>query len=276
VLSRGPGQSRFTLALLVVISISVIALDLLGVGPTGLVRDGVNGVLSPVRGVGNAIFGNHDSDEVQRLQERIDELEGNEIEAINYLAELRRLQAAIGVLPDSDIPFVPATIISRDVGNFDQTIEIDQGADAGIEVNMPVRVGDGLVGVIDSVTFNSSRIRLITDSTLNVGVRHTSGDIGIAHGQGEGQPLVVQNAFDSTTAVAEGDVFVTDGPDGSNFPPNIPVGTAIRIEAADNPLEQQVFIEPSASLDGLSHVAVLLFTPTQAGPADDDEDPAAG
>ena len=80
------------IAVLAVISITIIAVDLLGIGPVDIVRDGVNGALSPVRAVGNAVFGNHDSDEVAALRERIAELEGAEIEAANYQAELRRLQ----------------------------------------------------------------------------------------------------------------------------------------------------------------------------------------
>jgi rod shape-determining protein MreC len=259
------------LAALAVISITVIALDLLGVGPVGLVRDGVNGVLSPVRGVGNAVFGNHDSDEVAALRERIAELEGAEIEAANYQAELRRLQASLGQDLPPDIPAVSATIISSHVGNFDDAIEIDEGADAGIEVNMPVVAGPNLVGIVDSVTFNSARILLISNPAVNVGVKHApSGEVGIAHGQGEGEPLVIDNGFDSTTEVAEDDEFVTDGPNGSNFPPDLPVGRAVQIGAADTPLEQHVFIEPVADLSTLSEVAVLLFTPSQAGGAGDD------
>jgi rod shape-determining protein MreC len=272
--ARGPGQSRFTLAVLVVISITVIALDLLGVGPLGLVRDGVNGALSPVRAVSNAIFGNHDSDEVAALKERVAELEGAEIEAANYQAELRRLQASLGIEVPEGVTPVPATIISSEIGNFENAIEIDQGADQGIEVNMPVVSGGNLVGIVDSVTFNSARILLITDPSVSVGVRHPSGEVGIAHGQGDGQPLVVEDGFDVAQGVADGDPFVTDGPAGSHYPPGLPVGFAVSIEAADTPLEQQVFIDPVADLGTLSQVAVLLYTPSEAGSSEDDEEQA--
>ena len=159
-----------------------------------------------------------------------------------------------------------ANVISEAVSNFDRTIEIDKGADAGIEVDMPVQTEAGLVGVVDSVTFTSARIRLITDTTVNVGVRHAeSGDVGIAHGQGEGKPLFIESAFDAGTEVADDDVFVTAGPDGSNFPPGVPVGRAVQVRGAANPLEQEVFIDPYADLDRLTQVGVLLFTPSVAG-----------
>jgi rod shape-determining protein MreC len=275
VLSRGPGQSRFTLAFLMVVSISVIALDLLGVGPLGLVRDVTNGLLSPVRAVGDALFGGDDDSEVAQLERRIAELEGTEAEAANYLAELRRLQEELGVVPPTESPTVGANVISQAVGNFDPTIEIDEGANAGIEVNMPVVAENGLVGVVDQVTFTSARIRLITDPEVAVGVVHVqSQDAGVANGQGEGAPLLVSSAFGAGTTVGNGDRFATSGTDGSHFPPNVPVGEAVRVRRASNPLEQEVFIEPYADLENLSQVAVILFTPTQAGGGDDAEEEA--
>ena len=86
---------------------------------------------------------------------------------------------------------------------------------------------------------------------------------------------MIDNGFDSSNEVAEGDPFVTDGPSGSNFPPGLPVGNAVRIEAADTPLEQHVFIEPVADLDTLSQVAVLLFTPSRATAEADEGDESA-
>jgi rod shape-determining protein MreC len=268
VLSRGPGQSRFTLAVLVVISLTVLAVDLLGGGPVDALRRGVSGLLSPVRAVGDALFGGDDDGEVARLEARIAELEGTEAQLANVQAELARLQEELGVLPGSDIESVAAEVVGRPVSNFDRTIEINQGANRGIQPGMAVRTGAGLVGVVDSVSFNSARVELITDTDLQVGVRHSpSGDLGIAHGQGEGEPLLIDNAFDVSTEVGEGDVFVTSGLEGSSFPPNIPVGTARAVHPASNPLEQQVEIEPLADVDSTTHVAVLLFTPTAAGAA---------
>jgi rod shape-determining protein MreC len=263
VFSRGPGQSRFTLAVLVVLSVSVLVVDVLGIAPLGAVEGLARGVTSPFRAVGDAVFGDDDSAEVARLRERVAELEGAEAAAANALAELARLQESLGFEPPADIPHVAASVTSGDIANFDPTIEIDRGADAGIEVDMPVRTGAGLVGVVDSVTFTSARVRLITDSTVNVGVKHSaSGDSAVAHGQGEGQSLIIEDAFEAGTPVADGDVFVTAGTEGSNFPPDIPVGGAVETRGAANPLEQEVFIVPYAELGRLTEVAVVLFTPT--------------
>ena len=261
--SRGQGQSRFTLAVLVVISVTILAVDLLGIGPLGLVRDTASGVLSPVRAIGDGLFGRDDSAEVERLRDRVAELEGAEAAAANAEAELRRLREAYGIDLPANIDAVAAEVISEGVSNFEQSIEIDKGADAGLEVDMPVVTGAGLVGVVESVTFTSARIRLVTDSSVNVGVRHVdSGDVAVAHGQGVDQPLFVENAFEAATEVADDDLFVTAGRQGSNFPPDIPVGHAIQVRGAANPLEREVFLRPSADLGRLNQVTVLLYRPT--------------
>ena len=141
-LSRGQGQSRFTLAVLVVISVTILAVDLLGHRPRRPRPDTVSGVLSPVRAIGDGLFGRDDSAEVERLRNRIAELEGVEARAANAEAELRRLQEQLGLdSPPEGLEVVAANVISEAVANFDRTIEIDKGADAGIEVDMPVQTG---------------------------------------------------------------------------------------------------------------------------------------
>lgn len=265
-LSRGPGGSRFTLAVLAGISITILAVDLLGVGPVGLLQDVARGATSPFRAVGDAVFGDDDSAEVARLRARVAELEGSEAALANAEAELARLQDQLGLAPAEDVETVAANVIGEEISNFDRTLEIDKGADAGIEVGMPVRTRAGLVGVVDSVTFNSARIRLVSDPDLNVGVRHSaSGDLAIVRGQGEGEPLLIDNAFEAATEVAEGDVIVTSGLEGSAFPPDIPVGRVVQVNRADNPLERRVVVEPYADLARLTQVAVVLFTPTSPG-----------
>ena len=69
--------------------------------------------------------------------------------------------------------------------------------------------------------------------------------------------------------MADDDVFVTAGPDGSNFPPGVAVGRAVQVRGAANPLEQEVFVEPCADLGRLTQVAVMLFTPTTAASPED-------
>ena len=59
-----------------------------------------------------------------------------------------------------------AKVVSGAIANFDDTIEIDKGSDAGIKVDMPVIAGTGLVGTVVQVSADRSVVRLITDTSF--------------------------------------------------------------------------------------------------------------
>lgn len=261
-LPRGSGGSRLTVTILAVISISVLALDLSGTGPLESVRNGFLGVLGPFRSVGESVFGEDESDELARLRAENDRLVGMEARAANAEAEVAALRELFGLPISPRIERVTARVIGGPRTNFDRTLEIDKGAGAGIEAGMPVTTGAGLVGQVDRVTFNRATIRLIDDPLVRPGVLHVpSRELGVARGTGEGQPIVVDAELSADVDVALDDAFVTSGVQGSGFPANIPVGRAVNLRESNNPLEQEVVLEPLADLGGLRVVQILLFEP---------------
>lgn len=267
-LPRGSGGSRFTVALLAVISLSVLALDLLGTGPLDSVRDGVLGVLGPFRNAGEAVFGEDESNELAELRAENDRLVGMEARAANAEAEVAALRELFGLPIPPRIDRTVARVVGGPRANFDRTVEIDKGAGSGIEPGMAVTTGAGLIGQVDRVTFNRSTIRLIDDPLVRPGVLHVpSRDVGVARGSGEGEPIIVDAEIDAGTEIAAEDLFVTSGLQGSGFPGGIPVGRAVNVRPAGNPLEQEVLLEPVADLERLTVVQVLLFVP--GDPQDD-------
>jgi rod shape-determining protein MreC len=271
-LPRGSGGSRFTVALLAVISVTVLALDLLGTGPLASARDGFLGVLGPFRSVGESIFGEDESDELAALRAENDRLVGMEARAANAEAEIAALRELFGLPVPGRIQRTAAQVIGGPRTNFDRTLEIDKGANAGIKVGMPVVTGAGLVGQVDRVTFNRATIRLIDDPLVRPGVLHVpSRDVGVARGGGDGEPIVVDSEIEAGTEIAADDLFVTSGIQGSAFPGDIPVGRAISRRASNNPLEQEVLLRPLADLDRLTVVEILLFEPGDPQVAQDGE-----
>jgi rod shape-determining protein MreC len=269
-LPSGSGGSRFTLALLAVISISVLALDLLGTGPLESVRNGLLGALGPFRSAGEAVFGEDESDELARLRAENDSLVGMEARAANAETEVAALRELFGLPLSAQIDRTVARVIGGPRANFDRTLEIDKGAGAGIKPGMAVTTGAGLVGQVDRVTFNRATIRLIDDPLVRPGVLHVpSRDVGVARGSGEGEPMIVDSEIDAGTEIAADDLFVTSGVEGSGFPGGIPYGRAIDVRPSGNPLEQEVLLDPVADLERLTVVEVLLFEPgePQADPA---------
>jgi len=71
---------------------------------------------------------------------------------------------------------IPGRIIYREMGSWNTTFWIDKGTHHGLTTNRPVVIGSSLVGVIDEVVENRSKVRLITDPAVSVAVRALRGE----------------------------------------------------------------------------------------------------
>jgi len=277
-LQRRSGRSRATLVFLILLSITLITLDFRGDG-SGLIdglRDVASDALSPVRDVADGVlspvgdglqgitgYGSLE-DENAELRERIAELEGDALESEAAAEELKEALDLLGVDFVGDIPTVAARVVSAPVSNFEQTIELDRGRDDGIDVDMPVVSGSGLVGKVVQVSGSRSVVRLITDPGSSVGVRFVdANEVGVAEGEGADNLLSV-GFVEVNVKLKRRELAVTSGVNDSVFPPGIPVGRVREAEAVEGELQQDVRLRPSADLDHLRFVRVLLRTrPTE-------------
>jgi rod shape-determining protein MreC len=267
------GRSRFTLVLLVLASLTILTLDYRDSGPVQGLRGVFGTVFSPFEGIGNAVASPFENgwkgifeyddleDENAELRERIEELENQEIETAaleEEIAALSRTQNLDYPLPQ-DLERVTARVTSGPLTSFDSTFEIDKGSGDGLSTGMPVVAGGGLVGRIERVEGGSARIRVITDPAyVPFGVKLVEGgDVGKAEPAADGM-LEISSGIDDETPVERGDGVVTSGLDGSAYPPLIPVGTVASRRLSEDRTEQIVTVEPSADLDGLSFVVILL------------------
>jgi rod shape-determining protein MreC len=157
---------------------------------------------------------------------------------------------------------VLARVVGQPLTNFDDTVQLDQGSDAGIAVGMPVVTGAGLVGRVVATTGGRSTVQLITDPTFEFGVRlATSQQVGLGHGTGEGLPLVIDQSIEvSLSDQIPDDEVVTTAGQRSAFPPDIPIGRIIGIENAADQLSLVLTVDPLADLDNLAYVRVLRWT----------------
>lgn len=272
-LPRRNGRSRATLLFLVLTSITVITLDFRGDGAGVIgqvrgaasdalapVRDGADAVLSPVGNVFSGITGYDDLEEANaRLKERLAEERGRRTRGEDAEVELRELLALNHLDWVGDIPQVAARVVSAPVSNFEQTIELDRGTSSGVEVDMPVVTGDGLIGRVVQVSGRRSRVRLVTDPGSSVGVRIArTGEAGVATGEGPDRALSV-GFIDVGADVQKGDLAVTSGLEGGSdlYPASIPVGRVSKAQKVEGELQQRVDVRPLADLKGLRYVKVL-------------------
>lgn len=272
-LSRRNGRSRVTLLFLVLTSITIITLDFRedGDGVIARVRDVATDAFAPVRDVADDVLspiGNSFSGitgygdleaENARLKAQLAEARGQQARNEDAEAELREILELNELDFVGDIPTVAARVVSAPVSNFEQTIELNRGTDHGVDIDMPVVTGDGLVGRVVDASGKRSVVRLITDPGSSVGVRVTdSGETGIAEGEGSGRTLSV-GFIEVNADVRRRNLVVTSGLEGGSdlYPTGIPVGRIVRAEKVEGELQQRVAVRPLADIDHLRFVKVL-------------------
>jgi len=179
--------------------------------------------------------------------------------------EVDQLKQQLGLPYLQGMATVAADVVDLAPSNFESAVEIDRGSSSGVAVGMPVVSGGGLVGSVAEVSRSYSIVELVTDGASSVAVRFSSGsngatDTAVALGQGPSNPLKVQyvNPHDQ---IARGEVMVTSGLSGGNFPPGIPVGKVQSVRAAAGTLELDVSLAPVVDLRSLEFVSVVEWEP---------------
>ena len=278
--SSGGNRSRLLLVLLLVSSLFLITLDLRGVNLASGIRSGVSTVISPVENLFTKVFspvGNFASDvrnfgqskkQITELNKQIDLLKANQILDEDKVSQLNQLKNVLDLAGSGGYQVVAARVINRgSTETFKETMTIDVGSRSGITKNMTVISESGLVGVVKSVTSNSSIVLLMSDPTFKVGVRIAgTQSIGVVSGQG-GSTYLLQ-LLDATGEIKEGDALVARGSAGDRpFVPGVPVGIVTNVNSDASSITQNADVESSANLEKISVVAVVTAA-TKGDPRD--------
>jgi rod shape-determining protein MreC len=268
-------NAMLRLGILVVLSVIILALDRADAPVISHVREGASTVFGPVEGaasrvtlpVRNAWNGVREYDalvaENAELQEQITESAATDIEETDTARQLEELSELVGVEWTGDIESVTARVTSGPRSNFSNAVEINRGSDHGIAEGMAVISGRGLAGQVTRVSRSTSTVELITSSDLQVGIRMADdGELGVARGQGRGEPLVVDVALDVDAEVEEETGLVTSGLDRSRYPEAIPVARVVDTREGPGALSLELLAEPLVDVQRLSYVSVLLWEPS--------------
>ena len=153
--------------------------------------------------------------ENEDLKRQVDDLttELNTIKLEQYeLDNLRELLKLDQKYPSYDK--VAANVIGKDGGNWFTNFTIDKGSNDGIEVDMNVIAGSGLVGIVTDVGPNYAKVSAIINDTIKVsGMVTTTSDNLIVNGslQNMNENMVIEfsNLNDKDNKVAIGDPVVT-------------------------------------------------------------------
>ncbi|EHC11629.1 rod shape-determining protein MreC [Fischerella thermalis] len=164
----------------------------------------------------------------ERLKDaRVLELEAQITELENQNKKLQQLLGYVEKEPISLRP-IPARVVGRSADNWWQQVILNRGSLAGIQEGFVVKAEGGLVGLVESVTPNTSRVLLISDLKSKVGVNISrTGAKGVVRGDASAEAVL--EFYEKVPNVKPGDVVVTSTY-SQKFPSGWPIG---RIKSLD-------------------------------------------
>jgi len=203
------------------------------------------------------------SAENHQLHAQIDAMQTELRDTRQRAAEADRLEKLLNLSSQSQYKSVTAQVIARDPSMWFDSITINKGRWAGVEINMPVVTSDGIVGRVVSTGPLSAQVMLITDEKSGVGAvagqLGQSSAIGSIKGLGE-SGLLDMRYVSGLEKVQMGDIVYTTGQDGI-YPQGYSIGPVVELRPGSATQAQIIHIRPSAGLDRLKEVVVLQYRP---------------
>lgn len=200
--------------------------------------------------------------ENEELQARVDSLTEENSQLIQDREELLRLRELFDLDAQYDeYEKIGARIIAKESGNWFQLFTIDKGSNDGIEKDMNVISGGGLVGIVTEVGPNWATVRSIIDDNSNVSAMiSTTSDQCIIAGDlrliDEGSLNLVK-LTDADNKVHVGDKVVTSYI-SEKYLPGILIGYISELNNDANNLTKSGYITPVVDFRHLQEVLVIL------------------
>ena len=201
------------------------------------------------------------------LQAKVDDLTTKNNMLLQEKYELDRLRELFELDQKyKDYDKIGANVTSSDSGNWFSSFTIDKGEKDGIEVDMNVMAGAGLVGIVTEVGPNWSKVCSIIDDTSNVSalVLSTSdkcivsGDLTLMQ---DGK-IRFKQLVNNDTVIEMGEQIVTSHI-SSKYLPGILIGYVKEIEVDANNLTRSGYITPAVDFQHLQEVLVITSTKEQ-------------
>lgn len=267
-------RPRFTIAVMTLLSLTLITLDGKDIPVIRDVRAAAVQVLVPVEdffaGITRPVRGFFGGDEEvraenERLRAEVDRLKSQRIADADTVERLRQLEAQLNVpyLEAAKIPTETARLVSGPSSNFEaNTTLIDKGTDDGLSIGNPVVTNGGLVGRIIEATGDRSVVQLLSDPDFRLGIRIAETQVlGNGRGAGAGQPFLVDQGINLGAQVAEGQSVITSGLTRAIMPPGVPIGRVVRVTRDQSNQTQVLEVAPGPDFSTLNVVQVLKWVP---------------
>jgi len=259
-LQRGVKQ-KFSLFVLILLSLSIFVLDISELKPVKILRsllnDGVYRISaissSPIKFSGTVkdffitrIFVYKENRE---LKMELEKLKNKDFQTLYLQTENKRLQDIIQLEKKSAFTTIAARVILDKNSPYLNSVIINRGSGSRIKLGMPVLSEGNLVGRVVEVNFLSARILLLNDLNSKIPVMISpKGSQAILSGRGEDKPKL--EYLPEKFELSDKNLVFTSGKDGIFFE-GIPVGNVI---FEDNKIKVKLFSDPNQ----VSFVNVIL------------------
>ena len=138
-----------------------------------------------------------------------------------------RLREILNLQESSNNDSISAAVISRKTGSWWRQIILNKGSKDGVKIGSIVMGPGGLLGRIDSTSFFTSTVILLTSPDSKVGVWVDRIQMnGLLVGSGDDYPNLI--LYSKAADIKVGD-FVSSSPASTLLPPNIPVGIVLSV-----------------------------------------------
>ena len=197
------------------------------------------------------------------LKERVQVLEIEKSGKENLEAENERLRALLKLKESSKYDVLTAEVIGRDPSVWFDSSIINRGSLEGVKLNMPVVNDGGLIGRITAVSPVTAQFDLITRDKSGVGAVvgeiGSSNVLGVVAGTSK-RDLVEMKYVSGSAEVQPGQIVYTTGQDGI-YPAGLKIGEIVEVRSGSATVPHQIFIRPSAGINSIKEVGVLLYEP---------------
>ena len=259
-LQRGAKQ-KFSLFVLILLSLSIFVLDISELKPIKILRsllnDGVYRISaissSPIKFSGTVkdFFITHIFvyKENRKLKTELEELKNKDFQTLYLQTANKRLQDIIQLEKKSAFTTIAAKVILDKNSPYLNSVIINRGSSSRIKLGMPVLSEGNLVGRVVEVNFLSARILLLNDLNSKIPVMISpKGSQAILSGRGEDKPKL--EYLPEKFELNDKNLVFTSGKDGIFFE-GIPVGNAV---SEGNKIKVKLFSDPNQ----VSFVNVIL------------------
>ena len=232
----------------------------------------VQGILTPFRAGANAltkqseqIYGyifRYESlvAENEALKKQISQMEDDARQADSYYRENQRLRDALALTQTrEDFVLVDAYIIAWGTTDWNSTVTVSKGSNAGIEEGMCAITANGeVVGLVTEVGLNYAVIKTVLDSTLEISATIASSGYNgmVKGGYTDGRKdLLWMNYLPSAAVIRNNDQVVTSG--STVYPRNLILGHIVDAGYDETGVAKYAVLNPAVDIGSLEQVFIL-------------------